>query len=80
MTTKNIAIFTGAGFAALVSLLTVVIIFGKQSMNHSVAQCNKGIRGACIELLDYQSTWADVTSEYGQALIEHHYRNSSGAN
>ena len=74
MTTKAIAIFTGAGFASLISLVTVAAVFGSKGLDFTVSQCNKGLRGACIDLLKYESKWDQVTSEYGQALIEHHYR------
>lgn len=78
MNTKNIAIITGAGFTALISLLSVAAFFGSKGLDHAVAQCNKGYRAACVELTRYESRWSDITSEYGNALIEHHYRTTTG--
>ena len=75
---KTIAIITGAGFTALVSLLAVAAFFGSKGLNYSVAQCNKGYRAACVSLIDYPSTWDRITGEYGNALIEHHYRTTTG--
>lgn len=80
MTNKNIAIITGAGFTALLSLVTIAAVFGSKGLDFTVSQCNKGLKGACVDLLRYESTWDRVTSEYGQALIEHHYRTNLSAN
>ena len=78
MNTKTIAIITGAGFTALISLLSVAAFFGGKGLDHSVAQCNKGHRAACVYLTRFESRWDDITSEYGNALIEHHYRSQQG--
>ena len=61
-------------FGGLCALVATISISGGKGLDYTVEQCNQGYKGACIDLLRYESRWDAVTSEYGQNLIEEHYR------
>ena len=65
---KSLIVFTG-----LIAVISTITVFGDKGLDESVANCNAGYPAACIYLMNYQSRWDQITSDYGNKLIEDHY-------
>ena len=60
-------------FGGLIACISTISVFGGNGLDESVANCNAGYPAACIYLMKYESRWDEITSDYGNKLIQEHY-------
>lgn len=62
-------------FGGLCSVIFSLTLVSDGAFDGEIQRCNDGHKAACISLMEYPTTWDEITGEYGTSLVIQHYNN-----